>query len=107
VAIDTSNGIVNLRQTVLNGTFGQVPVNGTARNFRIYYRLSDASNKALNFIDVKLHYYERVSDVPANLLEEVETKNGAVLRKPSPHAAARIQAVSSRPPDIIIVGRAY
>lgn len=107
VAIAKANGSIDLRQTVANGTFGGTPVNGASRTFRIYYRLNDASNKALNYIDVKLSYYEKRSDVPQSVLDEVDAKNGATLRRAAPSASGRVQTTSSRPPHIVIVGRYY
>lgn len=105
VAIGKANGIINLRQTVANGTFGSMPVSGTSRTFKIYYRLNDASNKALNSIEVKLSYYESRSAVPQSILDEINAKNSATLRRAVTSPSGRTQSLSSRPPHIVIVGR--
>lgn len=106
VDINKSTGSINLKNSLKNGALGANPANGTAKVFRIYYRLADNSQKALNFIDVKLHYFKNLSDVPQSLLNTVNEKNkefGAII---DPNFANfRINRISKRPPDIIIVGR--
>ncbi len=112
IAIDKTTGIINLRETVNNGTFGAIPVSGTSKQIRIYYRLNDASNKALNSIDVTVHWYATVSQVPASLLAQMNDKNGATLRRvaPSQHArqastVANLAFGRPRPPDVVLIGR--
>lgn len=114
VEIDGQMGTINLREAVANGVFGEKPVDGTVRNFRLYYRLNDASNKALNYIDVRLHYYSRASAVPSSLLSQANYKSSATFRTatttPTVAAAMNVtdgtssKASTPRPPDIIIVG---
>jgi hypothetical protein len=101
IDIDIQNGIINLQQTVLNGTFGATPVSGSSRTVRIYYRISDASNKALNYIDVQFHYYDTYANIPASLLADMDDKNGATLRS---SAVKKTKPV--RPPHIVIM-RSY
>ncbi|AQG78633.1 hypothetical protein [Spirosoma montaniterrae] len=101
IAINKLDGIIDLRQTVNNGTFGTTPVNGSSKSVRIYYRLNDASNKTLNHIDVTFHWYATLSQVPASLLSQITTKTGATLRV----AATSLAASRPRPPDIVLVGR--
>ena len=106
VDIDKITGSINLKNTIKNGALGVNPANGTAKIFRIYYRLNDNSQKALNFIDVRLHYFKNLSDVPQSLLNTVNEKNkefGAIIDQNS--ANFRTNGISKRPPDIIIVGR--
>lgn len=98
-------GSINLKKTVANGAFGATPVNGTVKNIRIYYRLYDASKKALNFIDVRLHFYKKVSDVPNSLLNQIIRKQGATLRRPASAASAgpmNLEDSRPRPPDIVV-----
>lgn len=112
IAIDKQTGMIDLRQTVNNGTFGANPVNGTSKTVRIYYRLNDASNRALNYVDVTLHWYATLAQVPAALLADVAYKNSATLRRATlvgprlvlPDGFLRA-ARPARPPDIILVGR--
>lgn len=114
LVIDGQMGTINLRQAVANRVFGENPVDGTVRNFRLYYRLNDASNKALNYIDVRLHYYSRASAVPSSLLRQASYKSSATFRKatttPTVGAAMSVTDAASsasstpRPPDIIIIG---
>ncbi|KAB7730222.1 hypothetical protein F5984_13700 [Rudanella paleaurantiibacter] len=115
VDIDKVTGAINLRKTVLNGAFGQKPADGTVQIFRIYYRMNDASKKSLNYIDVRLHYYSKMSAVPGNLIAKADVKTFATFRQATPslptaqslnYEAEDIAEDSSRPrpPDIIIVG---
>lgn len=111
--IDGQSGAINLRKAVDNGVFGANPVDGTVKNFRLYYRLNDGSNKALNYIDVRLHYYSQASAVPASLLALANYKTKATFRQASqlPTGDAITSAGNSdmssvqgqRPPDIIII----
>jgi hypothetical protein len=101
IDINTRSGVINLRQTLRNGTFGTVPVSGTSKNVRLFYRLNDASNKALNHIDLKISYYERLSDVPQSVIDEINGKNAATLRR----GRTAAEEAKPRPPHILIVGR--
>ena len=106
VDINKSSGSINLKNTLKNGALGANPVNGTFKDFRIFYRLADNSQKALNFIDVKIHYFKSANDIPQNLLDIIKKKN-LEFGKISNHNQSnlRLQSVKKRPPDIIIVGR--
>lgn len=108
VDIDKINGRINLKKSMLNGALGANPANGASKTFRIFYRLNDNSQKALNYIDVKIHYFRTQSDIPQSLLDTIEKKNrefgGFMSNLLSP--SLRIKATfRKRPPDIIIVGR--
>lgn len=112
IAISKQTGVIDLRQTVNNGTFGTTPVNGRSRTVRIYYRLNDASNRALNFIDVTLHWYATLAQVPAQLLAQVNAKNSAMFRRAAPlETTTEVMNLlirrprPTRPPDIVLVGR--
>ncbi|MCU0324587.1 MAG: hypothetical protein MUF45_04965 [Spirosomaceae bacterium] len=108
VAIDKANGKINLKKSMLNGALGANPANGASKTFRIFYRLNDNSQKALNFIDVKIHYFQNQSDIPQSLLDTIENKNrefgGFMSNLLSPNLRVK-QTFRKRPPDIIIVGR--
>ena len=97
--------MITLKKTVANGAFGATPVNGATKSLRIYYRLHDNSKKALNYIDLKLHFYKKVSDVPTTLLNQISGKQGATLRRAAPATSAgtmNSEASRPRPPDIVV-----
>lgn len=101
VAIDKANGKIALKKSLRNGLFGTNPSNGTTKKFKIYYRLDDPSDKALNAIEVQFHYFTNPGDIP------IELKN-SILEKNQSTSKGRIAAESvrkPRPPDIVIVGR--
>ncbi len=117
VEIDPQSGAIDLRKAVANGIFGDKPADGTVRTYRLYYRLNDASRKALSYIDVRLHYYSHTSAVPSALLAQAKYKTEATFRQTtsttslsSSRAFPAVADVSleterpTRPPDIIIVG---
>ncbi|TRX59083.1 hypothetical protein FNH22_11190 [Fulvivirga sp. M361] len=91
-----------------NGTFGAIPVSGTVKSVRLYYRINDASNGALDFIDLDLYYYDSLSQVPASLIAETTGKNGALLRRRNPIQQKNRQMAryKPRPPALVIVNRA-
>ena len=111
VEIDGLSGAIDLRKAVENGVFGVKPVDGTMKNFRLYYRLNDGSRKALNYIDVRLHYYSRASAVPASLLAQANYKTKATFRQatlslgdtPTSTDVEMNASRPTRPPDVIIV----
>lgn len=112
VEIDGLSGAIDLRKAVDNGVFGVKPIDGTVKTFRLYYRLNDGSRKALNYIDVRLHYYSRASAVPSSLLSQANYKTSATFRQATPSISGTPTVTDvamnterpTRPPDIIIVG---
>jgi hypothetical protein len=57
------------------GIFGSgTPANGVSRDFTFYYRLQDASNRALNKITVRVMHFRTRSDIPRDLLETLNLR---------------------------------
>jgi hypothetical protein len=76
--VDRSLGTLDLEASFEAGIFGgSNPANGTEGSFTMYYRLNDASNRALNKITVRIIYYERRSNIPRSLLNEIERRNNS------------------------------
>ena len=111
-SVKTTNGQINLAETVRNGFFGTVPQNDAKGTVKIEYKLNDASNKAQNKIEVKLYYYKTMADVTPELWEtlnerqlqgvflEMNNSSGGVV------SAARLSAIAKpRPPCVIIIGQ--
>jgi len=107
VIINTASGVIDLDKTLngtgllgLGGAFGLLPVNGSTITTRIYYKLNDASNNALQHIDVQLQYFDTRSAIGAGLL-------GNVLNKLNNLLSGNMISYSAnpRPPLIIIVRR--
>lgn len=109
IAVNPKTGTIDLKKTLSSGLLGIKPANGTSIIVRLYYKINDASQGALNHIDLRFSYYSKVSDVPASLLNAV----GVTPTKPS--AGARSAADDGggshgdtgnkcRPPEIVIVG---
>lgn len=107
VAINKRNGRIRLDNTVNNGVFGDIPVVGTTKKFRIFYRLGDDSKKALNKIDVQFHYFDTIDQVPEELRKRVEDiqQYYANFRLSGGNLRVLKLFAKPRPPDIIIVGR--
>jgi hypothetical protein len=115
-AVKTTNGQINLAETVRNGVFGSTPQNDAKREFEIEYKLNDESGKAKNKIKVKLYYYQTMADVAPDLLEtlndrqsqgvflgmnnSVDTGNITTARTTNATAIAK-----PRPPCVIIIGQ--
>ncbi|TAE29808.1 MAG: hypothetical protein EAZ91_11860 [Cytophagales bacterium] len=117
VAMDPKTGAINLRKTLRNGLLGAKPKNGSIQEFRLYYRLDDASHKAVNYIDIRIHYYDRIENVPASLLAQTNYKTAAGARIATlsggtyARGAVRSEsggeggtAMAVRPPDVIGTG---
>lgn len=110
-SVRTDNGKINLAQCVRNGVFGAIPQNDVRKDFDIFYRLNDGSNKSLNKIRVRLYYYNTMANVPLDVLQEMQKRldDGVFLRNGNSdiaNTASRLSNVSKpRPPCIIIVGQ--
>jgi len=108
VIVNNSSGEIDLKKTLdgsggilgLGGAFGLLPLDGQTITVPIYYKLNDASNHALEHIDVQIAYYSSKSAIGTGLLGSVVNKLTAVLN---------LQLISKsynpRPPLIIIVRR--
>jgi hypothetical protein len=83
--VSTTDGSINLANSVRQGLFGSNPQNGDTKEVPIYYRLGDASRHSLLRSTVIVHYYNTLADVPADLLatcqasQQAFTGQGAVL----------------------------
>jgi len=96
VRVRTLSGIINLKRTLQEGiAFGTNPQNGDSKMVTIYYRLNDNSGKALQKIKVQLVYYNKASDIPATLKNEIATKRHNFL-------TYRLVNDKPRPPMLII-----
>lgn len=109
IEIDSSTGVIDLKKTVENKAFGENPVNGSALEVKMYYRLQDNSLGALNGLDLKIFYFNTLQDVPQSLLDELEEKKSGILGSTSHYIPqnARVAVdnpkTKPRPPYLIIV----
>jgi len=97
VAVDQNNGWIDLQKTLSSGAFGPAPYDGEQISTDIYYRLNNASNMALQHIQVNILYYYSKSQIPSTLLNSLNTKLNNSLQN-----ALIVKSGSSRPPIIII-----
>ena len=106
-AMKTSNGQINLIQSIRNGLFGNTPKNDTRKDFEVVYRLNDKSNNALNKIKILIYYYNKMSDVPTTLVQTV-LDHQAMTFQPNNTTVGNVIASNTtakpRPPCIIIIG---
>lgn len=112
IEVSASTGEIDLEQTISNNAFGINPANGSTLDVTMYYRLNDSSLRALNSLDLRLFYFETLSEVPQSLIDEIEEKNKQLLglnKANSHYSNARISQdnlrVKPRPPYLIIVAR--
>jgi hypothetical protein len=106
VIVDPNTGVIDLAKTLNGkgllqpGAFGLLPLNGEAVTATIYYRLNDASNMALQHIDVQLQYYNSKSQINPGLLGGIVNKLDNVL-----NSVLIDKVANPRPPLIIITRR--
>lgn len=79
VAVNQSNGIIDLKQTLLNGALGKNPKNGTFKDYVMQYKIGDKSRNALNSISFRLYYYKLKSQIPDSLINILNAKKSQVL----------------------------
>jgi hypothetical protein len=113
-SVKTTNGQINLAESLRNGIFGNNPSNDDKREFDIVYKLNDNSGKATNKIRVKLYYYDSMADVAPDLLETLQEREDqdVFLRVNNGNpfnytgSTARTAGVARpRPPCVIIIGQ--
>ncbi|HET9744679.1 MAG TPA: hypothetical protein VFP97_03135 [Chitinophagaceae bacterium] len=114
-SVKTTNGQINLAQTVRNGIFGANPQNDARREFDIEYRLNDQSGNAKNKIRVKLYYYNTMAEVAPDLLQTLNERqqqgiflgmNNTNFENGSTFRTATVSALAKpRPPCVIIIGQ--
>lgn len=104
-----SKGVIDLEETIDNGTFGTIPVNGTILDVEMYYKINDESALALNKIPLRFFYYAKLSDVPKEVLDDIEEKRNLINESTNDkNSNFRISNTvrpprKPRPPYIVIV----
>ena len=107
VIIDKNTGVIDLTKTLngtsllgLGGAFGLLPADGSTITTTIYYKLNDASNQALQHIDVQIAYYTTKNIINSGLLGSLTNKLDNILS-----GNLITLGANPRPPLIIIVRR--
>jgi hypothetical protein len=95
--VRTKSGIINLKKSLADGIFGPAVKNGDFKLIPIQYRLNDASNKAPQTVTVKVMYYDKVSNIPVTLQQEISAKNTSMF-------SYQVVNGKPRPPFLIIAG---
>ncbi len=76
--VSSTDGSINLANSVRQGLFGSNPHNGDTKAVSIYYRLGDASRHSLLKSTVIIHYYNTLADVPVTLLASCQASQQAI-----------------------------
>jgi hypothetical protein len=97
VIVDNHTGIIDLEKTLNGGAFGPILLNGASVQVDIYYSLTDQSNGAVQHTPVKLIYYDKKSNIPASLLNQVINKEVNIVDQ-----VLIMLGGNPRPPLIII-----
>jgi hypothetical protein len=77
--VNAGNGTINLASSVRNGIFGAVPASNSQRQFLLNYRIDDKSRKAANSINVKIYYFDTINDVPQDIYDLINSRQGSIL----------------------------
>ncbi|MES1222946.1 MAG: hypothetical protein ABUT20_46065 [Bacteroidota bacterium] len=113
-SVKTTDGQINLAQTVRNGVFGTVPTNDAKQEFDILYRLNDQSNKSLNKLRVKVYYYETINDLTPDLIQTLQSRqdDGVFIglrttgnSDSTPIPTKALKAAKPRPPCIVVIAK--
>ena len=97
--VSVIDGRINLAQTVRNGVFGAVPANNDRHEFVLNYRINDHSGKAANALNIKLYYFDSMSDVTQEVYDIINSRQGTIV------TGSTLQPAKPRPPCIFIVAR--
>jgi hypothetical protein len=105
VIVDKNTGVIDLKKTLngtgllsLGGAFGLLPQDGQSITTRIYYRLNDPSNNALQHIDVQIAYFAQKSLLGVGLLGSITGALDSILS-----GNVISTSVNPRPPLLVIV----
>ena len=106
LAINPRTANIDLKKTLSNGLLGIKPMNGSSVTVRLYYRVNDASQGALNHIDLRFTYYKTVSDVPVSLMNKIKgtTTPSVAGARSAADGGGNGNNNKCRPPEIVIVG---
>jgi len=112
VVADNNTGIIDLKNSVNKGLFGAVPFDGQTVSVPMQYKLNDNSNLALQQITINFVYYNKRSDIPADLLSSVVDKldkitNQVLLIDLLPSTYQQYNKGNPRPPIIIVTRFAF
>ncbi len=107
--VNNKTGTIDLEASFHAGIFGSSnPANGTNKTFLMYYRINDASGRALQKINIKVYYFNTKNDIPQTLLNELAQRNNqqlSVNARLTYTATYDSYARPKRPPILIIVGK--
>jgi hypothetical protein len=117
IIIGSTDGIINLAQTVRN----QAIDTGATAQVKLAYRINDASEKALNGLEMKIYFYRTAAEIPQYLTDILNQRKGTILTSnsilPANVQSTRLTVNSlatlakstaparPRPPCIIVVSR--
>jgi hypothetical protein len=105
VAVNGSTGAIDLQKTLYgangrSGVFGSKPKNGDLASVTIFYKLNDASNMALQRIDVDIVYFNNKSNINPGQIQKINNKREAALT-----GNLIFGGGNPRPPLIVVVRR--
>ena len=109
VVVNGATGVIDVQKTLngsllgLGGAFGLLPQNGASVTTSIYYKLTDASNSALQHIDVQLVYFNTKADMQNSNPGLLSGIVNAVNNLLAGHLISN--SANPRPPLIVIVRR--
>lgn len=113
--VDIKKGTIDVEASFHAGIFGSSdPASGLSKDFMFYYRLSDASNRALQKITVRIYHFKKLADIPQALLDTLNVRAQMSVavnsRNPGVYDGRLINLdlyglKPKRPPIIIIVSQ--
>ncbi len=106
-AVSLTNGRINLAKSLRDGAISSN--HDSQKEFTYYYKMDDASGRALNKLKVKLYYYANQASIPQYLWDILNIDHaGTILRETQgrSNGPETTQAVARpRPPCIIIIAQ--
>ncbi len=106
-AVSLTNGRINLAKSLRDGAISST--HDSQKEFTYYYKMDDASGRALNKLKVKLYYYANQASIPQYLWDIINIDHaGTILRgtQGRSNGLETTQAIARpRPPCIIIIAQ--
>lgn len=105
LAIDPSNGYINIKECIRRGFFNIPAENGEWEEVTVQYKSNDGSNQALNRIDIALYYYNNIADIPSNVSAVMREHQKMTLGVAQPEVPVTYGPIDLDLPDNLSISR--
>jgi hypothetical protein len=101
-AVSLTNGRINLAKSLRDGAIASN--HDSQKEFTYFYKMDDASGRALNKLKIKLYYYANRAAIPQYLWDILNIDHAGTILKEAQGRGSDMQRIAKpRPPCVIII----